>query len=209
MNIKKRKAGGLLEILVAMGIFVVIASAGVSTILVMNKSNRIGSEDTKATLKMQEGYEALRAIKKKDWNSLTNGAYGLVINGGSWILSGTSDISDGYTRAILIESASRDVSNNIVETGGTVDPNTKKITETISWEYSPGNVKNISNTFYISNWERSINTGTDGMLVYADYSGSDDVIKYKLLQNGTWGSEQTVPDFNVPANRNTRRVELY
>lgn len=209
MNIKKRNGTSLLEILVAMGIFAVIASAGVSSVLLMNKSNRISTEDTKATLILQEGYEAVRAIKKQGWENLVNGTYGLGISADQFVLTGSSDTTDGYTRSINITNAQRDASGNIVESGGTEDASTKKVEVVVNWVYSPGNTKNISNIFYVSNWEEPISGLADGMLVYADYSGSDDVIKYKLLQGDTWGEEQTVPDFDVPANRNTRRVELY
>jgi len=204
-----KKGSGLLEVILAMGVFAIVASAGVSSVLFMNKSNRVGSEDAKANLLLQEGYEAVRAIKKGDWSNLVNGTYGLSSTSGKWAFSGNSDVTDGYTRVVTISNAQRDASGNLVASGGTVDENTKKITETVTWQYTPESQKTVDNVFYVSNWERSIGSAFDGMLVYADYSGSDDVIKYRLLSNGTWGEEQTVPDFNVPANRNTRRVELY
>lgn len=208
-KLRRRISSGILELILAMGIFVIIASGAVSSILTMNKSNLISSEGTKSELAFQEAYEAIRVMKKTGWDSLSLGEHGLVINNGTWSLSGSPDTVDGYTRTITIENARRNSSGGLVDSGGTEDINTKKITVDVSWEYAPGLDKNLANSFYISNWEQPVSTDFDGMLAYADYSGEDDSIKYKLLVNGEWSDEKDVPDLNVPSNRNTRWVELY
>lgn len=211
MRFKRNLKGlSILEITLAIAMFALIGVAASNTIVFNFSANRRAEDNLQASLYLQEGIEAVRNIKKSEFTNMVNGTYGLSSTSGTWELSGSSDTFDKYSRQVIISDAHRDASGNLTSSG-TVDPLTKRITVRVQWSFAPGQPKVLENHLYITNYERSIVApGSAGMLVYADYSGSDDVIKYKLLNSdGTWSSAQSVPDINVPGNQNTRRVELY
>lgn len=112
---KKYKGFGLIEVIVAMGIFVIIATTGVTTVVHTLSVNRLGDEETEAYLFAQEGIEAARSIKNKGWTTpflatnCTSGC-GLSSGGGSWVFSGSNNtLSAGggrnYTRTVTVTQA--------------------------------------------------------------------------------------------------------
>lgn len=207
---RKLASFSMVELLVAIGVFTIVAATGVSAVIFNYSSNRLSNEETSAIAYVQEGLDAIRSIKQADWANLANGSYGLTNASGFWQLQGTPDISGKYSRTVTISDAYRDGSGNLIDSGGTLDPSVKKIVVSVSWEFSPTNTNTIEQEIYLSNWEKSLESTEHGLLAYADYSGSDDVIRFRFYsKDDGWSDEQTVPDFDVPLNRNTRRVELY
>ena len=55
-------AFGLIETIVALGIFLIIAVTGVTTVLHSYSINRLSQEETQAKLYAQEGIEAVKSI---------------------------------------------------------------------------------------------------------------------------------------------------
>src|SRR3989344_5646825 len=145
MQNKHAQAGfGIIEIIVAMAIFVIIAATGATTILQSFSINRLGLEETKANLYAQEGIDAVRSIKTQNWSNLDIGnmncgssvSRGLTSGGGSWAFSGTSETLEKYTRTITVANVCRDASGVITEPGTTYDAGTKKITSTVTWDFT-------------------------------------------------------------------------
>lgn len=200
---------GIVELIVAIGIFITIAAAGTVVVLGGFSLNRLGDEETEASLVAQEGLEAVRSIKNKDWANISNGTYGLDKSSGTWEFSGSSNVNGKFTRQVVIEDVQRNAEGNIVESGGTVDSSIKKVTARVNWNFSPTRANTVELTTYLANWEKPIPTAGDGMLVYSDSSGSKDVVKYKTYDGNNWGTESTIPDFGAPSDRSIRRVELY
>ena len=99
-----------------------------------------------------EGWEALRTLRYDDWSALINGTHGLSSAGGFWHFSGTDDSYQGFTRSVTVADVRRDPSGNIVGSGGEIDPDSKKITITVSW--SPVSAKTLSLTTesYLTNF---------------------------------------------------------
>lgn len=140
MKILKTQSGAaLLEIIIAMGIFI----TGLVSLLVLTvdagNSVQQGVMRTQATLLAQEGIEAIRTIRDNDFSDLTNGPYGIVLSGGTWLLSGTSDTTDGFTRVITI-------------TDGSI-ANTKLITSEVLWEIAGGRELSTEVSEIVSNWK--------------------------------------------------------
>ena len=67
------------------------------------------------------------------------------------LVQGTENI-DGFTRKVVFEDVMRDSNSNIVESGGTNDPNTKKVTVTVSWE-ERGRDHKLEIFTYLTNWK--------------------------------------------------------
>lgn len=69
-----------------------------------------------------------------------------------WQLVQGQEQFEGFTRDVVFASAARDASSNIVEQGGTVDPNTKKVTATVSWQ-DRGVTRQVQLLMYLTNWK--------------------------------------------------------
>ena len=127
---------------------------------------------------------------------------------GLWVLkgSGTSDIFQKYTRVIKVCDVQRDVSGNIVNSGGQADASTKKVTTTVSWNVTPTRANSIVLTTYLTKWRPP-----GGMLVYGDGSITSDAIKYKTLDNlGNWSVAALTADVDTgTTNKALRIVRLY
>ncbi len=92
----------VVELLIAIAIFTIISSAIIFLTLDSEIASQKDAERTRAILVAQEGLEAVRSIRDKDFASLTNGTYGLILQNGKWVLGGTSDTTDNMTRTIDI-----------------------------------------------------------------------------------------------------------
>ena len=108
----------------------------------------------------QEIMEQIRNIRDETiWN--TNGLGTLVMGAdyyvqktgspGQWQLILGTETLNGFTEKAVFESVMRDGADNIVESGGTDDSNTKKVTVTVSWE-ERGRSHLIELITYLTNW---------------------------------------------------------
>ena len=212
MFIKQKKFSGfsILEMILAIGIFVIMLAGSASITNLSGVAGHMALEHDKAVAYLTESIEAVRNIKRVDWENITNGVYGLDSSDGTFKFDGSSDSFEKYTRTITVEDAYRDGDGNISDSGD-FDEDIKKITVNVSWDINPYKTKNVEKTFYLADWSLPIiNGGNSGMLVYADYSAEDDKLKYRILSsNGKWSAERDVPNLDVPEDRNTHVVELY
>jgi len=180
---------GIIEIIVAMSIMIIIAATGASTVLHSFSSNRLGGEETQATLFAQEGVEAVRSIKNQDWANLSMGTYGLDNSGGTWTLSGSSETEGKYTRQIVISQVQRDSNGDIVDSGGTVDPDTLKATSQVDWEFTPTRNNTVTLVTYLSNFEKPVSSSSFGnwsqpqLVTVLNATNSDDGIKIQVQGN--------------------------
>lgn len=208
---------GIVEIIVAMAIFVTIAATGATTVLQSFSINRLGNEETQANLLAQEGIEAVRSIKKLDWTSLDIGSStcaasatrGLT-NTPNWSFSGTSETLGKYTRTITIQNVCRNASEQITEPGTTYDSDIKKVTATVAWNFTAGRANSVVLTTYLSRFDKTIKKG--GMLAWANLAGgaSNDQIQYRTLNSpAEWSAIQNVPDLGVPGDRPAKVIKLY
>ncbi len=215
-SFKNKKGFSILEVILASGIFIVFSSGAVISMIQAYNANRLGLEFTIASEYASEGIEAVRSIKNQGYNNLSNTAQTGVTRGvgGTWQFSGTDhtlSVGKPYQRTIAIENALRDgipPNGNIVSSGGTVDTSTKKITSTVTWDFTTARPESISFVTYLTNWQKSIG----GMLIFADGNGSTDAVKYRILQheNDQWGPVTALPDIDVTTtNKALRVVRIY
>jgi len=183
----------LVEVILATAIFTIMAVSGVTIILHSFSVNKLGEEESNAHLYAQEGIEAVRSIKNRAWGNLTAGTYGLATTGNQWNFLGTSDTKLKYTRAVIISSVNRDGLGNIVDSGGTIDPDTMKVTTNVNWDFSEARTgNNISLVTYLSNFRKAIATGGPIMMAYSKTTSTP---FYRTWDGSSWsaeGSAQTV-----------------
>src|SRR3990170_5463646 len=147
MSIRKTipyKAGlgqSVIEIIVAVSIFVLISGGSVITILGSFLASRLAEEETTASFYAVEGLEAVKSIRNQSWNNLktADGNHGLDNTSGSWTFSGSADILGKYTRVINVSSL--------------VDPDSKEITATVTWSFIPTKLTIVEMTTQLANWQ--------------------------------------------------------
>lgn len=124
----------LIELLVAMGLFVIITPALLTGFVASREGRAQQSQRLEATALLREAEEALRVIREADWvNVATNGVYHPEVSGSSWSLVAGSELVNDFTRQLIIADVFRGIGGEIVSSGGTLDPSTKEVTAVVSW----------------------------------------------------------------------------
>lgn len=135
--IKSGKESGfsLVEIIISFGIFSVVIFAIAQLLLVSQEAAALGKEKVKATAMLSEYLEELKNIRRQNWESLINGRYIIRESSGNLELEASTEgeIIENFTRYLEIAYARRDQNENLVASGGEIDPSTKKIAVTVSW----------------------------------------------------------------------------
>jgi prepilin-type N-terminal cleavage/methylation domain-containing protein len=136
------KGFSLIEILIAITFVSVLTLVMVSSLTFSSQLRWYNQEKIQASLYAQGGLEAVQALP---WSAVANGDYGLDITNDVLKLATPPETLDGrFNRVITISDVHRANQTNgqvygaIVDTGGYLDPNTKKITATISWRGHSG-----------------------------------------------------------------------
>lgn len=162
------KGFGLIETIVALGVFSLLISAGVSGFIPALQMGRISREKTAAASLSREGLEAARSLRDQSFANLTSGTFGLGVSSSAWILSGTGDITDRFTRQLHISTAVRDAGGSLVASGGTPDPDTFKVASTVRWNHLPGDPRSLTLETYLTNWRQTTGAAFNGLLIYGD-----------------------------------------
>jgi len=149
----KSQAGvSVLEIILSIAIFGVLAASVLGMVWEPLVTVSAAEQRSQAVLLAEEGLDAVRSIRNDDWLALADGNHGLLQSGGAWQFSGASDVTDIFTRVITVTSVNRDSSSDIVGSGGALDPRTKLVTSTITWDTVLGAGKSLQFTIYLTNW---------------------------------------------------------
>jgi prepilin-type N-terminal cleavage/methylation domain-containing protein len=150
--ITNQKGVSIVEILIAITIFAIFSvGAFYLSVDALHRDAKI-ELDNVALSYAQEGIEAMRNIRDRNFLLLTNGDHGLEKVNGSWQrIPAPENIDDFYFRTIVVSDVFRDDDGNIAEIG-TFDPDTKKIVSRINWEWRDFFSQSVSITAYLSNW---------------------------------------------------------
>ena len=181
---KKINSGfSILEVLIAIALLAIIASGSVVAVVGSFSSIRLGKEKSLANLLAYEGIEAATSIRNQNWSNLTNGDHGLIKVSSVWTFSSTLDTyNNKFNRVVAVNDVYRDTNGSIIDSGGTLDPDTKKVISTVNWYFTSARQNQVTVTKYLTNWQFSknqsltpmppITTCSDYCLVYAYTSGT-------------------------------------
>lgn len=177
------KGQSLVELLIVMALLSIV----LPTLFLGFLSSREGKAQQKqrieATLLLREGQEALRNIREKGFSNIkTNGIYyPVVLADNSWGLAPGSENRGEFIRKIEVDDAKRDANGNIVD-NGTIDPSTKKIVITVSWNkpYS----SSVSSSTYLT---RYLNNTTFTDTSEADFNRIGSVRNGTIILNNQGG----------------------
>lgn len=137
---KHETGQSLIELLVALGIFVISVSAGFQLFFGGQNLSVDSANVGLASDYGQEAVEAVRTIQDRNWAELTDGSHSLVFKNNEWMFgsSSTSESKDMFTRTIAV---------------GTVDANTKIATTTITWQTDPLRTQTVELVERLTNWQ--------------------------------------------------------
>ena len=154
---KKNSGFALVELVVAIGIITTILFSALQFINTTTRAMRTERYIREATLLMAEWEDAVKFLRDAGWNTYISPitpetTYYLSFSGSNWTF-GTSDpgsINNHYTRSFVFHQVFRDASGNIVQSGGSADANSRRVTATLSWQGVTG-PQTLSNDFYVNN----------------------------------------------------------
>lgn len=153
-NKKEQNGFGIAEIvaavaIIALSIFGLLSVAGVSL-----KTLRNNTANIQAAFLLEEGMEAAKTLRDSGWDGnvapLSAGInYYFEFNGVTWKATTTNTFIDGtFERKFAVDNVNRDGNDDIAPVG-TFDPNTKKITVSVSW-LTPNGTTTRSISSYIT-----------------------------------------------------------
>lgn len=186
----------LVEMLVAIGVFLVFATAVATTVSGTDRRIRNVADAKRAAALADEALEAARNIRDAGYANLVNGTFGLAATGNRWELAGTSDVTGKFTRRVAIADGAA---------------NAKHVTATVTWPRIGLPAGTFSATTRLTDW-RAVTAPRGGMLAYADGDGTSDLIRYRTYRSsdGTWSATATAADVDAAtSNRVARVIRLY
>lgn len=150
------KGISIVEIIIAAGIIAVSVIGIAGAIQVYLKIVYQNARETQAVLLLDETAEAVQHLRDVSFETYVadrdpDQEYTLYWNGFGYALA-TSTLVLPYemTRTIMFADVSRDGSDQIVQNGGTIDSDTKKVSITIRWPYK-NETKSIVSEMLIHN----------------------------------------------------------
>lgn len=168
--------------IIMMGIFALFLPALTTGLTVLRSSKPQQEQRLTAATLMRETIEAVRNVREAGWATFAiNGTFHPSISGSSWTLQPDPDTVNGFSRSVVISDVNRDGNGNIVSTGGSPDPSSKKVTTTISWTVPyAGSIQSINyftryldNLTYTQTTKAEFDTGTLNSVKTTSVSGGE------------------------------------
>ena len=134
-----------MEVLLAGAVFALMVTGLAGALIYGQQSTALAGTRARGVLLADEGLEAVRNIRDESYSILADGTYGVVISANQWVLSGSSDTTDIFTRSIAIS---------------TVDANRKQVIVTVSWQQNPQRSGDVQTVGYLTNWRSPAGGGS-------------------------------------------------
>lgn len=137
------KGQSLIELLVAIGVFVTVVSAVGLLLIRTYISAPQAIQYSQAVFLAQEGMEAVRSIRNNNWEDLIEGPHGLAVFNNHWVFQGSEeDVSSQLPqgkRKITVEN---------------LTPDKKRIVSQVIWE-SPWQAQDKTELItFLTNWQK-------------------------------------------------------
>jgi len=135
-----QKGFSLVEVILSSAVFVLLVTAFVGAYLYGQEATALAGNRARAYMLAEEGLEAVRNIRDggSGISNLTNGTFGLSTTSNQWSLSGLSDVTDIFTRQIIISS---------------IDAERKSVTVSVNWPQNPQRTGIVSLSSYLTAWQ--------------------------------------------------------
>ncbi|KPJ55097.1 hypothetical protein AMJ47_01055 [Parcubacteria bacterium DG_72] len=119
-----QKGQSMIELLVAMGIFVIVAATIAFLVVDSYISSRAGEERTKAAFLAEQGLEQARLTRNNNWDDLVSLA---------------PETIEKFTRTVTVEN---------------IDSDRKKVTSQVTWQLTQTRPQEVSLITYLTNWSK-------------------------------------------------------
>jgi len=174
----------IIELLITIGLVSMILPALLTGFFAVRSGSTNQDQKIQAVFYLKEAAEAVRNLRDTDWNKIaTNGIFHPVVTGSTWSLTPGSETINAYnlTRRVEISDVYRNSNGTIVASGGTLDPSTKKITITVSWNNPlPVSVQSVlyltryhDNASFTQSTEADFNSGNLSNTVVTNINGGE------------------------------------
>lgn len=193
------KGQSLIEILIVIMLLAILIPPLFMVIMASRDGKLQQSKRLEATAVMKETQEALRIIRESGWNSIANpGTYHPTLTGSTWNLSSGTEVTNGIMKKVEVFNVNR-LNNQIVQTGGTYDPSTKRVVTTVSWnEPIPSTITStmyltrfLENGAYLQTTKAEFDEGTlSNLQTTTDQNGE---IKLSTNTKGQWCDPHLAP----------------
>ncbi len=136
---KNNHGFSIIEVVITVSIFLIVILGLVGGLSVAIRHSLENVTKIQASFLEEEGLEAVRLLRDASWTANiavhTSGApFYLYFNGVQWSATTTNVLMASiFERRIILNDVYRDASQNITISGGTLDPNIKKVTSEVSW----------------------------------------------------------------------------
>lgn len=148
----------LVEVVIAAAIILaaVVTLLGVHTLYL--KTALSNGNSVKAAYLAEEGIEAIRFLRDSSWSAniatlSLNTDYGVVLPGDMWQATTTNTSIGDFQRTIRLSAVYRDINDDIVSSGGSLDPNTKLLVSTVSWAANGTTTSKSISTYLTNLWK--------------------------------------------------------
>lgn len=128
----------LVEIIVAASIIIVVVVAIFVTFTLYLNVALTNTEKVQASYLAEEGVEALKTIRDRDWNLIANltagTTYNIAFGSGIWQSTTTPVYIDNvFERQFVVERVLRDSTTKDIGASGGDDADARKVTVTVNW----------------------------------------------------------------------------
>lgn len=157
INPREQQGFGIIELLVTIFIITVALFSLFELYNLFLKTAEENEKYAQAVFSAQEALEAARSVRDENWSNvsgLSDGAPYYPARTGlpeKWVLNSGQEVVNGFSRQLVFEKVMRDSGDNIVGSGGTDDPGTRKVAATVSWT-DRGKNYNVKLVTYLTDW---------------------------------------------------------
>lgn len=182
----KNSGYSLIELLVAIGLFSVLVSVLFSGFIASRDGQPQQEQRFKASTLLQETLEAVRVVREAGWEDFAeNGVFHPQSFQGSWQLASGPETIDGFTRSVTISDVYRDNDGAIASSDHKLDPSTKKIDISVSWDNPLTTLieRSIYLTRYLENLSYTETTAED----FTGQPGNESILNNTSIRNQSGG----------------------
>lgn len=155
-SLNKKRGFTVIEILITVAVMGIVFASIMGVVALSIKVSRLNNEAFEANLLMRETFEEVRNFRDNtEWsnNGLDSLSTGTVYHpertDDGWIMVSGSETKGAFSRSVILEEVMRDSNDDIVDSGGVVDPDTCKVNVTVEWIERD---RSIQASSYLTNW---------------------------------------------------------
>src|SRR3989344_3994896 len=180
-NMKDQLGQTLIEILIVIALMALLIPVLSMGLIASREGRPQQIRRSQALQTVQEYHDAIVSIRENGWDAIAvNGTYHPITDGTSWSLSTGPLDENGIISQVVITDVLRD-GNGVIAESGSIDPSTKYVTITSSWNTPiPGVVTSsfyltryLDNATYTQTTEADFNTGTLTDVIVTNNSGGE------------------------------------